>query len=149
MPEQVTKRKCVLVVDDEARFCTIVAEFLGGRHYDVVTATSSSEALQQLEHAIPDVVLLDVVMPGVSGLELLKLIRSRAFPPRVIIVTATDTEEVAQQALRDGAEAYMCKPVSLDALARVISGFWPPTQQPWGSTAAWGERTPSQPTCGL
>lgn len=118
----------MLVVDDEVKFGKIVAEFLGGRNYDVVTATSSSEALQQLEHARPDVVLLDVVMPGVSGLELLKLIRARIFPPRVIMVTATDTAEVAQQALRDGAEAYMCKPVSLDALERLISGFWPPTQ---------------------
>ena len=128
MAETPVRKKRVLVVDDEAKFSKIVAEFLQGRHYEVVEASTSSEALQQLERVSPDVVLLDLVMPGLSGLELLKLIRSRLFPPRVIMITATETEEAAQQAMRDGAEAYMCKPVSLDALERLISGFWPPQQ---------------------
>ena len=130
MAETPARKKRVLVVDDEAKFSKIVAEFLQGRHYEVVAASTSGEALQQLERLSPDVVLLDVVMPGLSGLDLLKLIRSCLSPPRVIMVTATDTEEAAQQAMRDGAEAYMCKPVSLDALERLISGFWPPQSTP-------------------
>ncbi len=115
----------VLVIDDEAKFCRLVSEFLQHRHYEVATASTSTEALQQLELLSPDVVLLDIVMPGLSGLELLKLVRSRLSPPRVIMLTALDTEEVAQQALRDGATAYMCKPVDLDELDRLITGFWP------------------------
>ena len=125
MGETPARKTRVLVIDDEERFCKIVAEFLSGRHYDVTTASTSSEALQQLEQISPDVVLLDFMMPGLSGLDVLKLIRSRLFPPRVIMVTAVETEETAQQAMREGAEAYMCKPVNLDALARLISGFWP------------------------
>ena len=103
MAETPTKKQRILVIDDEEKFCKIVAEFLQGRHYEVVTASTSSEALQQLERVSPDVVLTDLVMPGLSGLDLLKLIRSRLFPPRVIMVTATDTEEATQQALREGA----------------------------------------------
>jgi DNA-binding response OmpR family regulator len=126
MAQATGKNKRILVVDDEEKFCKIVAEFLRGRHYEVSTASTGAKALQQLEQFSPDVVLLDLVMPGLSGLDLLKLVRSRLFPPRVIIVTATETEDVAHQVMREGAEAYMCKPVSLDALERLISGFWPP-----------------------
>jgi len=126
MTDAAARKTRVLVVDDEVKFGRIVSEFLQARNYEVVAASSGSEALQHLERFSPDVVLLDLIMPGLSGFALLKLVRARLFPPRVIIVTATETEEVAQQVMRDGAEAYMCKPVSLEALVRVISGFWPP-----------------------
>ena len=126
MAQPSLRTKRVLVVDDEVKFCTLVAEFLRARNYEVNAASTGTEALQQLERFSPDVVLLDLVMPGLSGLDLLKLVRSRLFPPRVIIVTATETADVAHQVMREGAEAYMCKPISLDALERLISGFWPP-----------------------
>ncbi len=138
MAETTGSRTRVLIVDDEVKFTHIVSEFLRMRGYDVAVAASGTEALQQLEHATPDVVLLDLIMPGLSGLDLLKLIRARVFPPRVIIVTATTAEGVTQQTLREGAQAYMCKPVSLDELERLISGFWPP------QTGTEG-RTPSAP----
>ncbi len=114
----------VLVIDDEAKFCQIVSSFLQARGYEVASAMNSGEALVQLEQFRPDVVLMDVVMPGLSGLELLKLVRERPFPPRVIMVTATDEEQVAQQAMQDGAEAFMVKPVNFDALAQVISRIY-------------------------
>ena len=126
MPESIAKKKRVLVVDDETKFCKIVSEFLKGRDYEVVTASTGSEALKHMEHSPFEVILLDLVMPTISGLDLLKLIRSRPFPPRVIMVTATETPDAVQTAMREGAEAYMCKPVSLDALERLVSGFWPP-----------------------
>src|SRR3989338_1734110 len=96
----------VLIVDDEVKFTQLVADFLRLRCYEVTQAASSTEALRQLERAAPDVVLLDLVMPGLSGLDLLKLIRARVFPPRVIVVTATNMEETTHHALRDGAQAY-------------------------------------------
>ena len=117
--------KRILVIDDEAKFCSIVSTFLTERGYEVATASSGSEALVHVERFRPDVILMDVVMPGLSGLELLKLVRDRAFPPRVIMVTATDEVQVAQQAIQDGAEAYMCKPVSFDELERAISRIYP------------------------
>lgn len=130
MAGTLARKPRVLVVDDEEKFCRIVLEFLKGRGYEAVAASNGSEALQLVERFSPEVVLLDLIMPGLSGLDLLKLVRSRLFPPRVIIVTATDTEEVAQQVLREGAEAYVCKPISLEAVERLISGFWPPQLTP-------------------
>ena len=119
-------QKRVLVVDDEQKFCSILSQFLVNRGYEVNTASTRTDALAILEQFKPNIVLLDLVMPGLSGLELLKLVRERTFPPRVIMVTAREDEQAAQQAMRYGAEAYVCKPVNLDALERLISGFWPP-----------------------
>ena len=118
--------KRIIVVDDEVKFCSLVSGFLQARGYDVATVSNGAEALAQIEHFHPDVVLLDILMPGLSGLELLRLLRDRAFPPRVIMVTANDQEDVAQQAMQQGAEAYMCKPVDFGELERVISRIWPP-----------------------
>lgn len=119
------KAQRILVVDDEPKFGQIVSTFLMGRGYQVAIAQNSSEALAQLEQFNPAVVLLDIVMPGLSGLEVLKLTRLRPFPPRVIIVTSADAEQVAPKAILDGAEAYMSKPIDLNALERLISGIWP------------------------
>lgn len=120
-----TTPKRVLVIDDEVKFCVLLKTFLEGRGHTVAIASTMNDALVQIEMFRPEVIVLDLVMPGISGLELLKLARERAFPPRVIIVTATDTEETTQQAMRDGAEAYMCKPIDLETLDRLICRIWP------------------------
>lgn len=117
--------KRVLVIDDEVKFCALLKTFLEGRGHAVAIASTMNDALVQIEMSRPEVIVLDLVMPGISGLELLKLARERAFPPRVIIVTAADTEEATQQAMRDGAEAYMCKPIDLETLDRLICRVWP------------------------
>ena len=114
----------VLVIDDEVKFCAVVKEFLTGRGHEVTTVSNGREALSQFEHFAPDVILLDLVMPGFSGLDLLKLIRERPFPPKVILVTAVDDPEVAEQAMRLGAHTYVAKPVALETLERLITGVW-------------------------
>ncbi len=120
----------VLVVDDEVKFSGVMREFLRARGYEVAVANTSHDALRELEAFRPEVVLMDIIMPGLSGLELLKLVRERAFPPRVIMVTATDEEQVAQQAMQDGAEAFMVKPVNFEALVQVISRVYRTPQPP-------------------
>ena len=123
MAETARKPIRVLVVDDEVKFCRIVAEFLQERGYTVETASTGLDALQAIQRQRPDVALLDMVMPkGPAGLELLELIRQLPNPPRVIMVTASDAEQTAPLALQRGASAYLCKPVNLDALARLIAG---------------------------
>jgi len=115
--------KRVLVIDDEAKFGCLVAGFLMGRGYQTTVASNSDEALEALERFGPEIVLLDVRMPGLSGLELLKRIRSTPLPPRVIMVTAMDTSEIIDEAMDNGAEGYLCKPVDLNQLARLIAEF--------------------------
>ena len=124
-----SKNTRVLVIDDEGKFCSLVESFLAGRGYTVATASTSSDALVQMERFSPEVIVMDLVMPGLSGLELLKLAKDRTFPPRVIMVTAVDADQVAHQAMSEGAQAFMSKPVDLDALERLISGIWPASNQ--------------------
>jgi len=130
MAQDYPTAKRVLLVDDESKFCQVVAKFLRGRGYEVATAGSGTEALLALDRFVPDVMVLDIRMPGLSGLELLKLVRSRFFVPRIIMVTVLDPEEAAQEAIRLGANAYMCKPVDLNQLEQLISGIWPAQPAP-------------------
>ena len=116
--------KRILVVDDETKFCQLVSSFLKARGYEVMALSDSGEALTQLEQFRPDIVLVDMIMPGLSGLDLLKLVRQRAQAPRVIMVTANDDEQVAQQAMQHGADAFLVKPVNFDALAQVIAKIY-------------------------
>ena len=113
--------KRVLVIDDEVKFGCLVAGFLTGRGYQTTVASNSDEALEALERFGPEIVLLDVRMPGLSGLELLKRIRSTPLPPQVIMVTAMDTSEMIDEAMDNGAEGYLCKPIDLNQLEQLIA----------------------------
>ncbi len=113
--------KRVLVIDDEEKFGCLIAGFLMGRGYQTNVASNSDEALEALERFGPEIVLLDVRMPGLSGLELLKRIRSTPLPPRVIMVTAMDTSEMIDEAMDNGAEGYLCKPIDLNQLEQLIA----------------------------
>ena len=127
-------RSRILVIDDEERFCALVCAMFQERGYTVANASTSAEALAQVEAFHPEVILMDIMMPGLSGLDLLKVVRDRPFPPRVIMVTATAEDQAAQQAMRDGAEAFVCKPVNFDTLERLISRIWPSQDIPPTST---------------
>lgn len=113
--------KRVLVIDDETKFSCLVAGFLMGRGYQTNVASNGDEALEALKHFSPEIVLLDVRMPGLSGLELLKRIRSTPSPPRVIMVTAMDTSDMIDEAMDNGAEGYLCKPIDLNQLEQFIA----------------------------
>ena len=111
----------VLVIDDEEKFGRLIAGFLMGRGYQTDVVSNSNEALGALERFGPQIVLLDVRMPGLSGLELLKHIRATPAPPKVIMVTAMDTPDVLDEAMDNGAEGYLCKPIDLNQLAQLIA----------------------------
>lgn len=113
--------KRVLVIDDEQKFGCLVAGFLMGRGYQAKMASSAEEALATLEDFEPEIVLLDVRMPGLSGLELLKRLRDKPEPPRVIMITALDTSDVIDEAMDNGAEGFLCKPIDLGQLSKLLS----------------------------
>ena len=121
MAEIRTQAKRVLVVDDEQKFCYIVAGFLMGRGYETAVASRSDEIIATLQRFNPDVVLLDIRMPEVSGLDILRLIRTRPSPIRVIMVTVLDTSDAIDDAMDNGADGYLCKPVDLNQLEGLIS----------------------------
>lgn len=104
----------VLVVDDEPDISALVAYHLARESYRVRTAATGAEALRAMEIQLPDLVLLDLMLPGLSGLEVLQEIRRReewqAIP--VILLTARKEERDRVEGLRLGADDYVSKPFS-------------------------------------
>ena len=102
----------VLVVDDNPDSLRIVESILKGSGYDVVAATSGQEALDAVDATPPAVVLLDVMMPGMSGLEVLEKLRAEPRNARipVILLTAKTQDEDVISGYRYGADYYIPKP---------------------------------------
>ncbi len=103
----------VLVIDDDVGILELLTNLLGSEGYTVTTAACGREALEALEGELPDIVLLDVQMPGMSGFEALASIRERHALLPVIMVTGHGSEEVAADALRLGADDYIAKPLRI------------------------------------
>lgn len=112
--------KTVLVVDDEPILCEMLREFLTGKGFHVTKAHDGDQALAVYKRHRPDVVLLDVRMPGKGGLATLRELG--AFDPeaKVIMVTAVHEKKVAEQALAEGALDYITKPFTLPSLQRAL-----------------------------
>ncbi|MBI2822728.1 MAG: response regulator [Acidobacteria bacterium] len=110
----------ILVVDDEPAIRAVLKEFLEKRNHEVFTASDGVEALEKICSENPKVVLLDIQMPGKSGLDVLEEIRRRNWNIGVIIVTAVEDEPVAGTALKGGAFDYITKPFDLEYLAKVL-----------------------------
>ena len=110
----------VLMVDDEKSVCDAVVTLLNTRGHEAVGARSAAEALELLQREYFDVLLCDVRMPGMSGLELLtKALDIRPGIPVVMLSGVSDVS-TARDALHRGAMEYLVKPVELDELDRVV-----------------------------
>jgi signal transduction histidine kinase len=110
----------VLVVDDERDFADLLAERLRTRGMDVRTAYNGREALEAARLSPPEVVVLDVTMPGMSGLETLKGLREEKPAPEVILLTADSTLDTAVAGMKGGARDYLVKPTDIDTLVGAI-----------------------------
>jgi adenylate cyclase len=120
----VAKTAKILVVDDTPKNVKLLADLLTVKGYNVVTAASGAEALKQVEAEKPDLVLLDVVMPEMSGYEVCRKIRenpaTQILP--VVMVTALDPSEERVKGLDAGADDFLTKPINQpELLARVRS----------------------------
>ncbi|MCA9751942.1 MAG: sigma-54-dependent Fis family transcriptional regulator [Gemmatimonadetes bacterium] len=107
-------RPRVVVVDDDRTFRRLIEVALGERGYPVVTLDGSGDVRQAVHAAAPDVVLLDLVLPGRNGLEVLRALAEGDAP--VIMVTGTEDLSTAVRAIRAGAFDYVTKPVKIDEL---------------------------------
>lgn len=108
--------KKLLIVDDEDDVRLFLEDFLSEREFQVITASSAEEGLELIERQIPDIVLLDLMMPGMDGLECLKLIKKKHPKIKVIMITALNDETKVELAKKQGAENYILKPFSLEYL---------------------------------
>ncbi len=109
-----------MVVDDEPEICDFLKSFFEDRNFAVDTATSAETALQKIEKAKPQCVLLDIAMPGRGGMYALKEIKSKYPRTKVIMVTALETQEKIEEAMRLGADNYITKPLSLEYLEKDV-----------------------------
>jgi two-component system response regulator AtoC len=104
--------KRILVVDDEPALLQILKEHFQGQ-YEVDTASSGAAAIERFVRQRPDVVFLDINMPGISGLEVLKLFKQSDASIPIIVVTANTEIPVAEECLKQGAFSYVPKPFNL------------------------------------
>ena len=105
--------KKVLIVDDEPDYCDSLRDFLRSRGFEVAIAFSGEEALPAYMQEKPDVVLLDIQMPGMDGLETLQELKVLDQGANVIMVTAIEDDEIVMRAMAEGALDYIIKPVDL------------------------------------
>jgi DNA-binding NtrC family response regulator len=118
------KKPRVLVVDDEARFRRTLAKMLRAEGLTVAEAASGEAALRALAEAAPDVVMLDIRMPGMSGLEALEEIKRRAPLTEVIMLTGHASLDAALEIMRRGGYDYVLKPCPLEELlVKIESAF--------------------------
>jgi DNA-binding response OmpR family regulator len=110
----------VLIVDDEVEFLETVVKRLRKRNLDATGVTSGEAALDQLAKGPVDVVVLDVKMRGISGLETLREIKRKHHPVEVIMLTGHASMEAAMQGMALGAFDYLMKPAQIDELVGKI-----------------------------
>jgi two-component system KDP operon response regulator KdpE len=105
----------LLVIDDEARFLRALAISLRARGYEIETATTGEDGLAVAARAHPDVVVLDLGLPDLSGLDVLRALRAWTTVP-VIVLSARHEEQTKVEALDIGADDYLTKPFGMDEL---------------------------------
>lgn len=132
MPARTRPR--VLVIDDEETIRELLTEFLGLRGYEVAQAATAVAGLTEARERVPDVVLLDLNLPGsMSGVEALRML-ARATP--VIVVSGTQDIDLARATLAEGAFDYVTKPFNLGRVADVV-----------GAAILHGGGTPPERAC--
>jgi DNA-binding NtrC family response regulator len=110
----------VLVVDDDADLRALLEEFLVGRGHRVRSESDATSALRAIVSRAPAVVLLDIEMPGLRGVDALPAIRALAPATAVIMISGVDDADLAKQALARGAFDYIVKPPDLNYLAQSL-----------------------------
>jgi two-component system response regulator AtoC len=111
----------VVVVDDEEGMCTILRKVLVQQGYEVETFSRPDAALERLRADPPDIVISDIKMPGVTGMDILRAGRQASPATNVILMTAYGTIENAIEAIREGAYDYITKPFKLDELLLIVA----------------------------
>jgi|TARA_Y100000310_G_C20353086_1_gene655316 DNA-binding response OmpR family regulator len=106
----------VLVVEDSDSACDLIRDFLESKGYDVFLSRTGEDALAKVRELKPDVMLLDIVLPGIDGMEVLRRVRQFNDKIGIIMVTGINDEREAKEALKKGADNYLTKSINFDYL---------------------------------
>ena len=110
----------ILIVDDEPDVCRVLKKYLTSQEHDVQVSLNAKEALKSQAAFRPHLILLDIMMPGMTGIDALHHIKSEDPEVRVIMVSAVRDEHLARSAVQNGADDYVTKPVDLEYLSTSI-----------------------------
>jgi len=116
----------VLVVDDDPRLLHIVAMYLGIEGYDVAVAADGAAGLTEIEKQTPDLIILDIMMPGIDGIETCRRIRADPVTAEVPILmfSALSGDDDVERARQVGANHLITKPFNLVGLGSVVKSFF-------------------------
>jgi len=125
VPPSVAERKKILIVDDELGVRELLAETLRQRGYEVLTAQDGSEGLEQATQTLPNLILLDVMMPKMDGWEMLKRLRrnEKTRDILVIMLTARSETESLMRSEENKTLDYFIKPINLEELIAFIRRY--------------------------
>ncbi|MBL9037939.1 MAG: response regulator [Archangium sp.] len=112
----------VLIVDDDRLLRAMLKDALADVPCELREAASGDEALKAIEERPPAVLLLDLIMPGQSGLEVLKALQPKRLPTHIVVISSLDTESLVQQAIADGAHGFLVKPFHPLDVQSVVRG---------------------------
>ena len=142
LEQQAINKGKILVVDDETTMLETLSSFFGSRGYQLMTAASAEAALKLLAEERPALAFIDIKLPGINGLELLKIIKHDYPAVKTFVITAFD-EENKRAAEAIGVDAFFAKPIGLDALKKkVIHVLADPALEPVNSKPS-GDGVPS------
>ncbi|QJT09636.1 response regulator [Oceanidesulfovibrio marinus] len=111
----------VLLVDDESEFVETLAERLEIRGFEPAVALNGTAALERLDEIRPQVMVLDLKMPGMSGLEVLRETLRKMPELPVIMLTGHGSEQERDEALASGAATYLQKPIDIETLSKLLT----------------------------
>lgn len=118
------ERMKIMVVDDEPFIREMMEEFLSLQGHDAFSASSGEEAISQLADKDPDMVLLDIWLPGINGLETLARIKEVNPKVRIVMLSAFGDEDTVNEALEMGASFYLQKPIEFKKLNMIIQDWF-------------------------
>jgi len=110
----------VLVIDDQVGIRALLSEVFTVLGFEVIEAGNGNEGLDVMEKCKPDIILLDMKMPGLSGIETLRLIRARNHHIPIILVTAYQENDMMSEAELLGVSARLVKPFDIEELQRIV-----------------------------
>jgi len=117
----------ILVIEDNAKNLKLVRDVLSHDGYEVIEARNAEDGIALAEEQLPDLVLMDIQLPGMDGMEALKVLKGsdRGSSVPIVAVTAFAMKDDRARALDAGFDDYLEKPISLHALREVVHGYLP------------------------
>lgn len=115
--------KRILIVDDEEGYRKVLSNSLADLGYETKAVNNGFEALEEMKRRRYSIVLLDIQMPGMDGIELLDHLQGIRFNAHIVIITAYTGEEVVKEAMKKGAKKVITKPFSMDDIEMCLHEF--------------------------